>query len=54
MPCPIMEADKMEKYGCGDCENCTLKQMNERVGDFYSDLADEVYERMVEEGLLRE
>ena len=55
MPCPIMEANKTEKYCISNaqleipdfdpCEVCTCKLMDERLGDFYSTLVDEAWER---------
>ena len=63
MPCPIHEADKIDKY-CVDqkladeadannqdynpCGTCTWQQMSERIGDMHADECDEAYERQRE------
>ena len=65
MPCPIMEAHKIDQY-CVDeklaaeadannqdynpCETCTWQLMDERIGDMFADGCDEAYERARDEG----
>lgn len=60
MPCPIMEANKIDQYcvitsdadaaykageDYNPCAKCTWNLMNQRCGDMIADQADEAYER---------
>jgi hypothetical protein len=54
MPCPIMEANKIDRYcrkeeEINPCETCTTKDMDSRISDFQSDLFEAACIRAEEE-----